>query len=61
LIHALIEGISGPALVTVLAPIAGTFVYISLSSPLREPGRWNFNVIFVSLETLRSTPLTAGR
>ena len=46
---------------TVLAPIAGTFVYISLSSPLREPGRWNFNVIFVSLETLRSTPLTAGR
>ena len=59
--HALIEGISGPALVTVLAPIAGTLVYISLSSPLREPGRWNFNVITVSLETLRSTPLAARR
>ena len=48
MIHVLIEGISGPVLVTVLAPIGVALVYISLSSLLREPGRRNFNAILVA-------------
>ena len=48
LLDALLDGVKGPPIATILAPIAIALVYIALCSLLEEPSRRNFNAVMVA-------------